>query len=81
MLLKLDPFLGGVPLTISKVKIPEISVPIFEDQPQLHFDVTCDFLLFAPQLGDVIHGVCVCLKGGVGGGGGVSAVCGKGVDR
>jgi hypothetical protein len=50
MLLRLDPILGGVPLTISRVKLPQVSVPIFEDQPQLHLDVTCDILLFSPQV-------------------------------
>ena len=50
MLLRLDPILGGVPLTISKVKLPQVSVPIFEDQPQLHLDVVCDILLFSPQV-------------------------------
>ena len=57
MLLKLDPLLGGVPLTLSKLRIPAVSVPIFEDQPQLHFDVTCDFLLFAPQPGQMVPAV------------------------
>ena len=57
MLLKLDPLLGGVPLTITKLKIPETSVSIFEDQPHLHLDVTCDLLLFAPQIGHMVHGV------------------------
>ena len=57
MLLRLDPHLGGVPVTFSKVKILETTAPLFEDHPQILIDVAADFLLFAPQPGQTVTGV------------------------
>ena len=47
----------------SQVKLPAVSVPIFEDQPQLHCNVTCDFLLFAPQPGQKVCMSCPLIPG------------------
>jgi DNA-directed RNA polymerase subunit E'/Rpb7 len=57
MLLRIEPTLGGVPLSFKAMKIEGDSAAIFEDQPQIHVKVAVTFLLFAPEEGSVISGI------------------------
>ena len=57
MLLRIEPTLGGVPLSFKAMKIEGDSAAIFEDQPQIHLNVVVTFLVFAPEVGSVITGI------------------------
>jgi DNA-directed RNA polymerase subunit E'/Rpb7 len=57
MLLRIEPTLGGVPLSVKSMKIEGASAPIFEDQPHVHVNVAVNFLLFAPETGSIISGI------------------------
>ena len=57
MLLRIEPTLGGVPLSIKAMKIQGDTAAIFEDQPQIHITVAVTFLVFSPEKGSVICGV------------------------
>jgi DNA-directed RNA polymerase subunit E'/Rpb7 len=58
MLLRIEPTLGGVPLSIKSMKIEEgASASIFEDHPHVHVKVAVNFLLFAPETGSIISGI------------------------
>jgi DNA-directed RNA polymerase subunit E'/Rpb7 len=57
MLLRIEPTLGGVPLSIKSMKIEGTSAPIFEDHPHVHVNVAVNFLLFAPEKGSIISGI------------------------
>jgi DNA-directed RNA polymerase subunit E'/Rpb7 len=56
MLLRIEPKLDGVPLSIKSMKIEGDSAPVFEDHPHVHVKVAVTFLVFAPETGSIISG-------------------------